>query len=230
MFETLEYLSFVVPTGYPDNVNSLHITSTTAVISWSPVPIDQQNGIIIGYTINVTDIQSEETFQLAALSTRVTLDMLAPFTTYLVVVDAFNNVGSGPSSTPHTFTTKEDGVFTVVYILLQLLISMLCLQFTVPSLAPSNTVGRVVDSHTILLSWAMLPPEHHNGILQGYNITITERETGLEFHYLSASSMLTIPSLHPAYLYEWSVAAFTRIGRGPFSFPLSRIQTLEDGN
>ena len=112
MLETLEYLSFVVPTGYPGNVNSSNITSTSAVVSWSLLPIDQRNGIIIGYTINVTNIQSEETFQLTVFSTKVTIDMLAPFATYLVIVDAFNNVGSGPYSTPHTFRTKEDGVFT----------------------------------------------------------------------------------------------------------------------
>ena len=76
----------------------------------------------------------------------------------------------------------------------------------------------------------MLPPEYHNGIIQGYNVTITELETGIEFHYLSTMSVLTIPSLHPAYSYEWSVAAFTQIGQGPSSFPLNRIQTLEDGN
>ena len=71
----------------------------------------------------MTDIQSEETFQLAAFSTRITIDMLAPFTTYLVVIDAFNNVGSGPYSTPHTFRTKEDGVSTPIF---TLLLSMHC--------------------------------------------------------------------------------------------------------
>lgn len=102
--------------------------------------------------------------------------------------------------------------------------------FTVPSSAPSNTVGRVLDSRTLLLSWEVLPLEHHNGILQGYNVTIIELETGIKSYYSSATSMLTIPSLHPAYSYEWSVAAFTRIGHGPSSSPLNRIQTLEDGN
>ena len=86
------------------------------MVSWTPPPIGQRNGIIIGYTINVTDIQSEETFQLIAFSTRVTIDMLAPFTTYMVVIDTFNNVGSGPYSTPITFMTKEDGAFIVIMI------------------------------------------------------------------------------------------------------------------
>ena len=72
--------------------------------------------------------------------------------------------------------------------------------------------------------------EHRNGVLQGYNVTIIEQETGREFYYSSSISMLTVTSLHPAYSYEWRVAGFTRIGQGPASFPPNRIQTSEDGN
>jgi hypothetical protein len=101
---------------------------------------------------------------------------------------------------------------------------------TVPSAAPANTVSQVIDSRTLLLSWEDLPLEHHNGVLQGYNVTIIEQETGREFYYSSGISMLTVTSLHPAYSYEWRVAGFTRIGEGPASFPPNRVQTSEDGN
>lgn len=87
----------------------------------------------------------------------------------------------------------------------------------------------MIDSRTLLLSWRDLPPEYHNGVLQGYNVTIIEQETGREFYHLSASSMVTVMSLHPAYTYEWRVTAFTIVGEGPASFPPSRIQTFEDG-
>ena len=100
----------------------------------------------------------------------------------------------------------------------------------VPSIAPANTFSQVIDSHTLLLSWEELPLEHTNGIIQGYIVTIIEQETGRESSYLSAISMLTVTSLHPAYSYEWNVTAFTRIGEGPASFPSNRIQTSEDGN
>ena len=102
--------------------------------------------------------------------------------------------------------------------------------FVVPSLAPVNTFSQVIDSRSLLLSWEDLPPEHHNGILQGYNVSVVEQETGREFYYSSAISMLIVTSLHPAYTYEWRLAAFTRIGEGPYSFPPNRIQTSEDGN
>ena len=101
---------------------------------------------------------------------------------------------------------------------------------TVPSIAPANTFSQVIDSRTLVLSWEEIPSEHHNGVLQGYNVTIIEQETGREFYYSSFISMLTVTSLHPAYSYEWRVAGFTRIGEGPASFPSNRIQTSEDGN
>ena len=83
------------------------------MITWSPPPLDQQNGLIIGYTVNVTEIQSRETFQLISFTTQITADELSPFTTYSVVIEAFTSVGSGPCSTPYTFITGEDGMFIV---------------------------------------------------------------------------------------------------------------------
>ena len=86
------------------------ITSSSAVIFWSPPPLDQQNGLIIGYTVNVTEVQSGEVFQLVSFTTQVTANELSPFTTYSVVIEAYTAVGSGPSSTPYTFMTGEDGI------------------------------------------------------------------------------------------------------------------------
>lgn len=155
--------------------------------------------------------------------------MLAPFTMYSTVIEAFTVVGSGPCSTPYTFTTGEDGTYIHTFACF-IILSMYCLPFAVPLLAPTNASGIVLDSRTLHFSWEALPPEHHNGVLQGYNISITEEENEREFHLSTAVTMLTVPSLHPAYTYEWRVAAFTRVGVGPYSFPPNRIKTDEDGN
>ena len=86
------------------------ITSSSAVITWSPPPISQQNGLIILYTVNVTEVQSRETFQLDSFTTQVTTTELSPFITYSVVIEAYTAVGSGPCSTPYIFMTGEDGI------------------------------------------------------------------------------------------------------------------------
>ena len=104
---------YTVPSGYPENIVVSSVTSSSAVIIWSPPPLDRQNGLIIGYMVNVTEIQSRETFQLISFTTQVTADELSPFTTYSVVIEAFTSVGSGPYSTPYTFITGEDGMFIV---------------------------------------------------------------------------------------------------------------------
>ena len=99
-----------VPSGYPENIGVSGVTSSSAVINWTPPPLDQQNGLIIGYIVNMTDIQSGVTFQLVSFTTQITADNLSPFTIYSVVIEAFTAVGSGPCSTPYTFTTGEDGM------------------------------------------------------------------------------------------------------------------------
>ena len=100
----------IVPSGYPENIGVSNITPSSAVISWSPPPLDQQNGLIIQYTVNMTEIRSGETFQLVSFTTQITANELSPFTTYSVVIEAYTAVGSGPCSTPYTFMTGEDGI------------------------------------------------------------------------------------------------------------------------
>ncbi len=77
-----------------------------------------------------------------------------------------------------------------------------------------------------MLGWDV-PTGPHNGIIREYRLNITELETGREFQELSATTNLTVSSLHPDYTYEWIVTAFT-VGEGPYS-TTSRIITPEDG-
>ena len=96
------------------NISVSGITSSSAIVTWSAPPLDQQNGLILGYTVNLTDVQTREIFQLVSFTTDVTADELSPFTTYSVVIEAFTAVGSGPCSTPYTFTTGEDGMIILL--------------------------------------------------------------------------------------------------------------------
>ena len=92
---------------------------------------------------------------------------------------------------------------------------------------PANLTGSALDSTTILLSWDP-PSGDHNGIIREYRLNITEVETGLVRQPVSATTDLTVGSLHPDYTYQWIVTAFT-VDEGPFSDP-SVVRTPEDGN
>ena len=99
--------------------------------------------------------------------------------------------------------------------------------FIAPTLAPQDVVTTVIDSRTLMISWMPPPFEHQNGVIREYRVNVTERETGMAYHLTTAATSLTVPSLHPFYMYDCTVAAFT-IAEGPYSEKLS-ITMPEDG-
>lgn len=73
---------------------------------------------------------------------------LRPFTEYVVLVQAYNSMGTGPRSDEISLTTSED----------------------VPSQAPPFTNCNPVSSESILVSWDAPPLASVNGLLQGYKV------------------------------------------------------------
>ena len=68
-----------------------------------------QNGVIIGYVVNVTVMGTGEMFQFSTLSTNLTLDSLRPFTTYVCRIAARTLIGIGPYSIAVVATTEQAG-------------------------------------------------------------------------------------------------------------------------
>ena len=77
-------------------------------------------------------------------------------------------------------------------------------------------MGQVLGPTSIRLSWSPPPEEHHNGVVQGYRINMTEVETGRKLRYSIESTELVIRNLHPFYLYNCTVTAVT-VDEGPYS-------------
>ena len=93
---------------------------------------------------------------------------------------------------------------------------MLIYMHAVPSGTPSNLQGVAISSTSIRLTWD--PPElgDQNGVIQAYDIIITEVVTGSMMYFQEGGmvSILTVNSLHPYYTYQCSISAET-IGPGP---------------
>ncbi len=85
-----------------------------------------------------------------------------------------------------------------------------------------------IYSDSIGLSWSTLPPEHHNGEIIGYNITVTAIYSGETFTIFSATNSTIVSSLVPFASYSYSVAAVTIAGVGPYS-SVSTVLTGEAG-
>ena len=100
----------------PPMVNSYYaVDSNTIFLSWSPPPIDQQNGIIRHYAISLTERETGYTLSYTAINTTTTLSRLHPYYHYQIEVSAIT-IGTGPSSIPVMVQLPEDGMAICIQI------------------------------------------------------------------------------------------------------------------
>ena len=104
-------LILIVPSGYPQSIIANATSPFSIVINWNPLPEEEQSGVIIGYTINVTHTDTLVTIQYFTTSTNVTITSLEPYTTYVCVVAADTAVGTGPFSHLIFVQTPEAGQY-----------------------------------------------------------------------------------------------------------------------
>ena len=101
---------YAVPTASPDSIQSMVVNSTAVIITWLAPVVDDQNGIITAYIVNVS-LEDNDTvpLQYTTSSLSVMLVELYPFSTYIVFVAAETSVGRGPFSRSLRISTHEDG-------------------------------------------------------------------------------------------------------------------------
>ena len=99
--------------------------------------------------------------------------------------------------------------------------------FQAPASPPQNLTATPINSRSVYLSWSPPPREHHNGVIRQFWINITEVDTRRRIESTSLGTSLTVPSLHPFYIYWFSVAAYT-VDLGPSTEPLI-LQMPQDG-
>ena len=98
-----------VPSITPEGLNITHSLPTTAELSWIPLPVEKQNGVITGYTVQVEGPDSLREVSVPNTSTTsVEVPGLRPFTSYTFSVSAMTKAGIGPAATISS-TTPEGG-------------------------------------------------------------------------------------------------------------------------
>ena len=107
------------------------------------------------------------------------------------------------------------------------IILIICL---VPSGAPLNFSATEITSMSFDLVWELPAPSERNGIITGYNISITSLNSPLgdPQHFFTTSLSITVDSLDPHTDYICIIAANTAIGIGAFSFEMN-VRTDQDG-
>ena len=77
--------------------------------------------------------------------------------------------------------------------------------------------------------WAPPPEYNQNGIIQHYQIEISDEDNIMTQHSTNGTTvMLTVTELRPYHTYSCRIAAETGAGNGPFTSAVL-LRTLEDG-
>ena len=99
-----------VPVGSPEITAATSVDPMTVQVSWNPPRLDEQNGIIIYYLVNITTTHPHagESFQQTCTLLSCNITHLHPYQTYHFAVSAVT-IGPGPYSEIYTVTTLEAG-------------------------------------------------------------------------------------------------------------------------
>ncbi|KAJ8270922.1 hypothetical protein GJAV_G00120780 [Gymnothorax javanicus] len=87
-----------VPSGFPQNLRVVGLTTTTTRLAWEPPLLAERNGRIVRYTVVYRDINSQQNGTNSTSLTQMTIQGLRPDTTYDIRVRAFTSKGPGPIS------------------------------------------------------------------------------------------------------------------------------------
>ncbi|CAL8331769.1 unnamed protein product [Merluccius merluccius] len=100
------------PSGYPEGVVAQENTASSIQLAWKSVPLVEQNGRIVKYSVLYKDINSRGNASEVVVATpgsSVLLQGLSADTVYDVRVCAFTIVGPGPYSPGVQFRTQQLG-------------------------------------------------------------------------------------------------------------------------
>ena len=98
------------PSSPPRALAIIMTTSTSFLLSWTePLPADQ-NGLIRQYLVNITELNTGNTFSYTTNATEITVGSLHPYYYYSCSVSAVT-VSAGPYSDLYTVQTEIDGEY-----------------------------------------------------------------------------------------------------------------------
>lgn len=98
-----------MPTASPLSPGASALSSQSLLISWQPLPLPDQNGVITGYVVNITSLDSGVIQQFATTAITLQIHNLSPFTVYSCIIAANTAVGLGPFTTVIPVQTLEAG-------------------------------------------------------------------------------------------------------------------------
>ena len=105
----LSFIHYSAPDAAPESVSGYAINATSIFLGWEPPPNDTHNGIIRGYQINCTEVDTDTEFNVSSPQTELIITDLHPDYTYSCRVSAVT-IETGVFSGNITVQTDEAGL------------------------------------------------------------------------------------------------------------------------
>ncbi|XP_027197018.2 sidekick cell adhesion molecule [Dermatophagoides pteronyssinus] len=214
-FQTLQAL----PQGPPSNVTVRTVSATALRVRWTPLPPESWHGHPRGYNITWRQLTNDgspiidEPLHWHILSDyhshSYLITSLNAYTNYGIQVFALNDLGTSHGSHYHIQRTNE----------------------ATPSSGPNSVQVRSTSSTTIVVDWNDVGESDRNGIIQGFKVryAILKNGNDAQFKLIESNSSrtATLTELKKYTRYQISVCAFTHVGDGVYSTPVT-AETFQD--
>ena len=216
-----------MPATPPQNVQT-SFSSAELIVTWDEIPGLDQNGIIINYDVQIEslDFSTEVLIITSNLFTHIGFSGLEVLS---IRVRAHTSVGPGPYSDPVTERTFENGMYSSLSFLCGII--YITGVSTEPAAPPENVQAKAISSTTIMVTWEEVLAISQNGIIVNYEVRAEPLQfTGeLEIQTMNTTDLsANITGLEENVEYNISVRAYTSMGPGPYSDPVTE-RTSEDG-
>ena len=114
----------VEPSAPPANVQGHNTSSTSIWVDWDIVPVTDQNGIILTYTVTYMALPDKATQSTVVIAptTQANLTGLIKYRNYSITVFSSTAKGDGNVSEPIIVITDEDSKMSIVQVYFQTVI------------------------------------------------------------------------------------------------------------
>uniref|UniRef100_A0A674JSE6 Receptor-type tyrosine-protein phosphatase F n=1 Tax=Terrapene triunguis TaxID=2587831 RepID=A0A674JSE6_9SAUR len=211
-----------VPSGFPQNLRVVGLTTSTTEVAWDPPVLAEQNGRITNYTVMYRDINSQQELTNVTKETSIMLTNLRPDTTYDIKVRACTSKGVGPlSPSIQSRTMPVEQVFAKNFRVSAVMKTSVLLSWEVPDSYKSavpfkilyNSQSVEVDGHSMKKLISDLQPDTE------YSFVLMNRGS-------SAGGLQHRVSIHtaPDVLQSKPISTNKYMQEGKFTLTLPKVQ------
>ncbi|XP_066480331.1 receptor-type tyrosine-protein phosphatase F isoform X5 [Tiliqua scincoides] len=211
------------PSGFPQNLRVVGLTTSTTKVTWDPPVLAERNGKITNYTVVYRDINSHQNLTNVTKEMGITLTNLKPDTTYDIRVRAHTSKGAGPlSPSIQSRTMPMEQVFAKNFRVSAVMKTSVLLSWEVPDSYKSAVPFKIlynsqtveVDGHSMKKLISDLQPNTN------YSFALTNRGSSA-----GALQHRVFIQTAPDVLQSKPISTYKYIHNGRFALTLPKVQT-----